>query len=184
MEKQYTKHYSVLFKESLDAMKLGMQNVDSPVLADMTFGGGGHSCAMAALSENVRVFSVDQDPDALENGYKLIKEKGLENNLFLNKMNYEQFPLWMRENHPELKLSGVLMDLGVSSHHFDQFDRGFSFREDAHLDMRMDYTNEKFYTAAEVLNTFDEEEMQLRHKKLQRTLIGIWEMKKMLMLKS
>jgi 16S rRNA (cytosine1402-N4)-methyltransferase len=159
MENQYTKHYSVLFKESLDAMKVGMGDDESPILADMTFGGGGHSCAMAQLSEKVKVFSVDQDPDALENGFKIIKEKKLENNLILTKMNYEQFPSWIRENHPELKLNGILMDLGVSSHHFDQFDRGFSFREDAFLDMRMDYKNEKLYTAAEVLNTFDEEDI-------------------------
>jgi 16S rRNA (cytosine1402-N4)-methyltransferase len=159
MEKKYTKHRSVLFEESLDAMKIGMDGVEAPYIADMTFGGGGHSCAMAELSESVKVYSVDQDPDALENGYKIIKEKGLEAKLFLNNMNYEQFPAWMKSNHPEIKLSGILMDLGVSSHHFDQFERGFSFREDAFLDMRMDYNNEKLYTAAEVLNTFDEEDI-------------------------
>ena len=159
MDNKYTDHYSVLFKESLDAMKVGMSETGEGYLADMTFGGGGHSCAMAKLENSLQVFSVDQDPDALENGYQKIEKEGLKDKLILTKMNYESFPSWFKENHPDKKLSGVLMDLGVSSHHFDQFDRGFSFREDAFLDMRMDYKNDQFYTAAEVLNTFSEEDI-------------------------
>lgn len=159
MSTEYKKHYSVLFSESMNAINIGINGIDNPVVADMTFGGGGHSCAMAELKDNIKVYSVDQDPDALENGYSLIKSKNLSEKLFLNKMNFENFPKWLKENHPEVKLNGVLLDLGVSSHHFDKFDRGFSFREDAPLDMRMDYTSESTLTAAEVLNSSDEEDI-------------------------
>jgi 16S rRNA (cytosine1402-N4)-methyltransferase len=130
-----------------------------PYFADMTFGGGGHSRALAELHKTSKVYSVDQDPDAIKNGQELIEKFSLQNNLFLHKMNYEQFPTWVEENNPDLKFHGILMDLGVSSHHFDKFDRGFSFREDAPLDMRMDFQNERLYTAEEVLNTFDEEDI-------------------------
>ena len=162
MSEQYTSHYSVLLNECLkflnDAYEAADDGLD-PFFADMTFGGGGHSSSLAKLHSNSRVYSVDQDPDAINNGNDLIQKLGLSKNLFLNKMNYEQFPDWIAENKPELKFHGILMDLGVSSHHFDKFDRGFSFREDAPLDMRMDFQNEKLYTAAEVLNTFDEEDI-------------------------
>lgn len=160
MTKTYTGHYSVLYRECLDAfISVSRDKKSKTIFADMTFGGGGHSLGIAKEIEDSNVYSVDQDPDALENGFKIIKEQGFDGRVFLNPMNYESFPSWVKENHPELKFDGILMDLGVSSHHFDQFDRGFSFREDAYLDMRMNFGDENTPTAADVLNSLSEEEI-------------------------
>ena len=156
---EYKSHYSVLFKECIDAFKQANPEKQKRIFADMTFGAGGHSIGTALNIEDCTVYSVDQDPDAIENGLKKIKENEVEGRVILNKMNFEQFPGFIKENHPDLKFDGILMDLGVSSHHFDKFERGFSFREDAFLDMRMDFENDKLYTAAEVLNQFDEEDI-------------------------
>jgi 16S rRNA (cytosine1402-N4)-methyltransferase len=159
MTSEYIQHYSVFYHECIDAFKEVNTNKEERIFADMTFGGGGHSLGIAKDILNSVVYSVDQDIDAINNGRKIIAENEFENKVLLNKMNFEQFPDWVIENHPELKFDGILMDLGVSSHHFDKFDRGFSFREDAPLDMRMDNQNDKLYTAAEVLNSFDEEDI-------------------------
>ena len=156
---EYTSHYSVLLNECLDAVSLGVEAIDNPIVADMTWGGGGHSLAMAKLFPESNVYSVDQDPDALANGARLIKEGNFEGRVHLNKMNFESFPDWFKLNHPDKKISGVIMDLGVSSHHFDKFDRGFSFREDAPLDMRMDHHDEDLETAADILNSYSEEDL-------------------------
>jgi 16S rRNA (cytosine1402-N4)-methyltransferase len=159
MSEEYLKHYSVLFKECMDFARNAGSDIESPKFADMTFGGGGHSLAFADLYDDAIVYCTDQDPEAIANGRKIITNTGKEQRVNLLKMNYEQFPEWMSTNKPEIKFNSILMDLGVSSHHFDKFDRGFSFREDAALDMRMDFENEKLYTVAEVLNTFDEEDI-------------------------
>lgn len=159
MAKQYTKHYSVFYNECLEEFSKVNPEKKTRYYADMTFGGGGHSLGVAKEIENSIVYSVDQDPDAIKNGNELIESFGLKEKVFLNKMNYEEFPSWVEQNHPELKFDGILMDLGVSSHHFDEFSRGFSFREDAPLDMRMDHENNEHYTAAEVLNSFSEEDI-------------------------
>lgn len=155
MGHEYKAHYSVLYRECLDAF----QKTKKVYFADMTFGGGGHSLGFAHELTDSIVYSVDQDPDALKNGWQKIKDLNLDQRVFLNKMNYEHFPAWFRDQHPDKKLDGILMDLGVSSHHFDQFERGFSFRQDAFLDMRMDHDNNENFTAAEVLNTFSEDEI-------------------------
>lgn len=157
MTREYKAHYSVLYNECIEALKDAAGDSPAPLFADMTFGAGGHSSGLAKVHEKGICYSVDQDPDALENGYKLIKDQGLEENLILTKMNFEEFPSWINDNHSEKKFNGILMDLGVSSHHFDKFDRGFSFREDAPLDMRMDHHDDSLATAAEILNEVDEE---------------------------
>ena len=160
MSDDYKDHYSVLYKECLAAFKdVNSKNSKPSIYADMTFGGGGHSLGIAKEIHLSTVYSVDQDPDALKNGQEKIKKMDMDGRVILTKMNYESFPSWIADNHPQLKFDGILMDLGVSSHHFDQFERGFSFRQDAFLDMRMDFTNEEHLTVSEVLNTFEEEEI-------------------------
>lgn len=156
-EELYKTHYSVMYDDCLKAFKEVSEAIAKPIFADMTFGGGGHSLGFAEEIPNCHMYSVDQDPEAYENGLKLINEKNISDRVFLNKMNFEIFPIWIQENKPELKFDAILADLGVSSHHFDKFERGFSFREDAPLDMRMDVGNDNIYTAAEVVNEMDEE---------------------------
>ncbi len=157
MSKNYGKHYSVMYKECLDALTLN--DSSSEIFADMTFGAGGHTFGLANSSDKAQVYSTDQDPDAIKNGNERIKENSLEGKVHLIKTNYTDFPQWVEQNKPELKFQGILMDLGVSSHQFDTFDRGFSFREDAPLDMRMDYENDEIETAADILNNYDEEDI-------------------------
>ena len=156
MTKEYTSHYSVMLPETLEFL---IPNCDGAFFyADMTFGGGGHTVALAKQTTTKSVFAVDQDPDAIKNGNERITNEALEDKIQLLKMNYESFPDWVEANHPNMKFQGIIMDLGVSSHHFDDFTRGFSFREEAMLDMRMDYEDNKL-TAREVLNQFSEEEI-------------------------
>jgi 16S rRNA (cytosine1402-N4)-methyltransferase len=153
---EYKKHYSVLFKECIDFLYLDSDE-ENPVLADMTFGAGGHTMGLASKSEKAKVYSVDQDPDALANGVKILKENNLDSRVTLLAMNFEYFPDYAIENN--LLFDGIMADLGVSSHHFDQFDRGFSFREDAPLDMRMNHKDNNEETAADILNNYSEEEI-------------------------
>jgi 16S rRNA (cytosine1402-N4)-methyltransferase len=156
MSEDYGKHYSVMYKECLDALKGGVVG-DNAIFADMTFGAGGHTVGLAKLFDHAHVFAVDQDPDAIKNGMERISKESLEDKITLIKTNYEGFPDWVKDNESELKFNGILMDLGVSSHQFDTISRGFSYREDAPLDMRMDYHNDKIETAADFLNNYDEE---------------------------
>lgn len=155
----YTEHYSVLLYEVLESFQDSSLKVTNPVFADLTFGGGGHSFNIVNKFPDAKLYSVDQDDDALENGHKKIKSYKLESRLFLNKMNFESFYDFIIENHPETKFNGIVMDLGVSSHHFEDFSRGFSFREDATLDMRMN-TSGNAKMAKDILNELSESELQ------------------------
>lgn len=152
----YSSHYSVMLTDCMKFLSENFETEQKLVLCDMTFGAGGHSLAMAERYPNARVFSVDQDPDALENGKKIILNKGLQGRMELLPMNFSKFPQWADEN---FKADAIIMDLGVSSHHFDSFERGFSFREDADLDMRMNNLDENIEKASDVLNSRSEEEL-------------------------
>jgi 16S rRNA (cytosine1402-N4)-methyltransferase len=161
----YTSHYSVLKKECLDFLceKVDTEN-SKAYFADLTFGGGGHSFEFLYRSKNFNVISTDQDPDALKNGYARIEKEKMEGRIELLNTNFVDFPKLIKEKHPELfdnenGLQGILLDLGVSSHHFDEGSRGFSFRFDAPLDMRMNYESDDFKTAEEIVNTYREDEL-------------------------
>ena len=159
METSYSAHYSVLNKEVtqfllapfLDGTK------GDPTFADLTLGGAGHTLALLSTYPRAQVIAVDQDLQSIENAQKKIKEHGCENRCQIIHTNFSNYKLW--SGVVEKKFSGIVMDLGVSSHHFDTAERGFSFREDGPLDMRMDQNNSEQLTAEEILNTASEEDL-------------------------
>ncbi|WP_071189463.1 16S rRNA (cytosine(1402)-N(4))-methyltransferase RsmH [Trichormus sp. NMC-1] len=116
---------------------------------DLTVGGGGHSRLILETSENVKVTAVDQDTDALTAAQQNLSEFGERVNFIHSNFANYQFP----ENYYD----GILADLGVSSYHLDQPERGFSFRNTANLDMRMN--QQQSLTAADVINDWDEKEL-------------------------
>lgn len=156
---EYLAHYSVMLKECLEALELGSKASGSKILADLTFGAGGHTFALSDHISGSTVYSTDQDPDALKNGEDNIKRRGKEGSVILLPMNFQEFPEWCEKNQMHGKLAGILMDLGVSSHQFDKMERGFSFRADAPLDMRMNYGDSSIPTAADLLNSRSEKEI-------------------------
>ena len=138
-----TYHVPVLLKESVD----GLDIKPDGIYVDVTFGGGGHSREiLRRLGSEGRLFSFDQDEDAEQN---IVDDS----RLTFVRSNFRYLKNWMRYYDVE-RIDGLLADLGVSSHHFDDADRGFSFRFDAPLDMRMN--KRARYTAANVLAEYDE----------------------------
>ena len=139
-------HNPVLLKQSVDALVV---NPDG-IYVDVTFGGGGHSREiLSRLSEKGRLYSFDQDTDALQNTidderFTLINQnfRFLENSLLMYGIT---------------QVDGVLGDLGVSSHQFDEAERGFSIRNSAPLDMRMNVM--QGLDAKRVINNFEEEQL-------------------------
>lgn len=137
-------HIPVLLQECVDGLRLRPDGT----YVDVTFGGGGHSREiLKRLGENGRLYSFDQDADAEQN----IPE-GDERFTFV-RSNFRYLSNWMRYYGVD-GVDGILADLGVSSHHFDAEERGFSFRFDAPLDMRMN--GRAGMTAADLVNTVDE----------------------------
>ncbi|WP_277069570.1 16S rRNA (cytosine(1402)-N(4))-methyltransferase RsmH [Prevotella corporis] len=145
-----TYHVPVLLKESIDGLNI---NPDG-IYVDVTFGGGGHSREiLSRLSSKGRLFSFDQDADAEQNIRDIDgQQQGVGKFTFV-RSNFRYLKNWMRYYGIE-KIDGLLGDLGVSSHHFDDEERGFSFRFDAPLDMRMNKRAGK--TAADILQDYDE----------------------------
>lgn len=139
-------HIPVLLKESVDGLDI---NPDG-VYVDVTFGGGGHSREiLSRLGDNGHLFSFDQDADAENN---IVDDPRF---TFVHS-NFRWLSNWMRYYDIE-HIDGLLADLGVSSHHFDDAERGFSFRYDAPLDMRMNREGGK--TAADLVNDDTEEHL-------------------------
>lgn len=156
---EYLAHYSVMLKECLEALDLGSKASGSKIFADLTFGAGGHTFALSDHVAGSTVYSTDQDPDALKNGEANIQSRGKVGAVHLLPMNFVEFPEWCEKNNMRGKFAGILMDLGVSSHQFDKMERGFSFRADAPLDMRMNYGDNNIPTAADLLNSLSEKEI-------------------------
>ena len=142
-------HVPVLLTESTGLLDIAGN--PSGVYADLTFGGGGHSREiLRQLGRNGRLFGFDQDIDALAN------VPGDSRFTFINgNFRFMRSALRLRGVG---RLDGVLADLGVSSHHFDDAGRGFSFRYDAELDMRMN--RKARLTARDVLNGYDMERLR------------------------
>lgn len=156
IEKTY--HVPVLLQQSVEGLIIRPDGV----YVDVTFGGGGHSrYILSKLGAGGRLFSFDQDADAEQrvlNGTWNPDEtlSGIDNRFTFIRSNFRYLKNWMRYYGID-QLDGVLADLGVSSHHFDDESRGFSFRFDAPLDMRMNKQSGK--TAAMILNEYGEEEL-------------------------
>lgn len=141
-----TYHIPVLMKDSVDGLNIG----SAGVYVDVTFGGGGHSREiLSRLDADGHLYSFDQDADAEKN---IIND----NRLTFVRSNFRYLKNWMRYYGVD-HIDGLLADLGVSSHHFDDESRGFSFRFDAPLDMRMNKRDGT--TAADLVNTYDEERL-------------------------
>lgn len=139
-------HNPVLLKESLDGLSVRRGGT----YVDFTFGGGGHSAGILELLGKGKLIAFDQDPDAADN-------KPEDKRLLLIRGNFRYVKNYLRFYGIE-KIDGALADLGVSSHHFDVAERGFSFRFDHKLDMRMNPEAEK--TAEQVLNQYEESDLR------------------------
>ena len=137
-----TYHVPVLLNESIDGLNIKPDGV----YVDVTFGGGGHSREiLRRLGKNGHLYSFDQDADAERN---IVHDE----RFTFVRSNFRYISNWMRYYGVE-HIEGLLADLGVSSHHFDDAERGFSFRFDAPLDMRMN--KRAGITAADVINDYD-----------------------------
>lgn len=141
-----TYHVPVLLQESVD----GLDIQPDGIYVDVTFGGGGHSREiLSRLGPKGHLYSFDQDADAEKN---IVAD----DRFTFVRSNFRYIRNWMRYYGVE-QIDGLLGDLGVSSHHFDDESRGFSFRFDAPLDMRMN--KRAGLTAADVLNDYSEEQL-------------------------
>ncbi len=141
-----TYHIPVLLEESVN----GMNIQPNGIYVDTTFGGGGHSrLILSKLGPKGRLLGFDQDEDAEQN---ILPDKRF---TFI-RSNFRYLSNFLRYYHAE-KVNAILADLGVSSHHFDDSERGFSFRFDGKLDMRMN--KRAGLTAADVVNNYEEERL-------------------------
>lgn len=140
-------HQPVMLKECIAALSI----IPDGVYVDCTFGGGGHSRAILHnLSANGRLYAFDQDTDAIANA-------PADDRLVMVPHNFRHLQRFLRLYQVQ-QVDGLLADLGVSSHQFDEASRGFSFRFDARLDMRMD--TRQGQTAADLLNSFSVTQLQ------------------------
>lgn len=141
-----TYHKPVLFEECLDGLNIN----PAGTYVDLTFGGGGHSRGLLErLGPDGKLYAFDQDPDAHANAIDDPRFTLIPQNFVL----LERFLRFYKA----IPVDGILADLGVSSHQFDEVERGFSIRGDADLDMRMDTTTGK--TAADILAEYEESEI-------------------------
>ena len=147
MEKdELTYHVPVLLKESVDGMNIQPDGT----YVDVTFGGAGHSREiLSRLGEGGRLLGFDQDEDAERN---IVNDT----HFIFVRSNFRYLHNFLRYHDIE-QVDAILADLGVSSHHFDDSERGFSFRFDGALDMRMN--KRAGMTAADIVNTYDEERL-------------------------
>ena len=142
-------HISVLLNETVDALNIKPDGI----YVDCTTGGAGHSSEiLRRLGENGRLIAIDQDPDAIE----VIKERiGHDKRVTVVHSNFSELKKILSDLDIEA-VDGIMADLGVSSHQFDKAERGFSYNNDAILDMRM---SQQGMSAKDVVNTYTEREL-------------------------
>lgn len=142
-----TYHVPVMLHEAVD----GMDIQPGGIYADLTLGGGGHTREiLSRMNQNAHLYGFDQDEDAEQNIPS-------DERFTFVRSNFRYLSNFMRYYEADGKVDAILADLGVSSHHFDDSERGFSFRFDGKLDMRMNKRAGR--TAAELVNTLNEEKL-------------------------
>lgn len=145
-------HEPVLLKETIEALNIKQNGI----YVDCTVGGAGHSIEiLKAMGPNGKLVAIDQDQDALIAATEVLKD--YKNQVFFIKCNYA----YLKQILDELgidEVDGVLMDIGVSSHQLDEGERGFSYHQNAVLDMRMDTSQE--LTAKDVVNNYSKEDLE------------------------
>lgn len=146
MTSQTVYHDPVMLEESISALNIKSDGI----YVDATYGGGGHSAAILERLKKGTLISFDQDQDSAD----LAKEN--ENLIFINQ-NFKYISNFLNFYGFE-QVDGILADLGISSHHIDTSDRGFAFRTDGPLDMRMNRNQDR--TAEDVLNEYPEEDLK------------------------
>lgn len=139
-------HNPVLLNECINGLNINPEGI----YVDVTYGGGGHSKEILKYITTGKLYAFDQDENA-------VKNKIEDNRLVLIKQNFRYLKNFLKM-YNALPIDGLLADLGVSSHQFDEPGRGFSTRFDSKLDMRMDSNTKQ--TAAEIINTYPEEELK------------------------
>jgi S-adenosyl-methyltransferase MraW len=146
-EDEVVYHVPVMLNESIE----GLAIIPNGIYVDVTFGGGGHSRKiLTCLGNSGKLYGFDQDADAEQN-------IPADNRFTFIRSNFRYLFNFARYHGIVGETNGILADLGVSSHHFDDKDRGFSFRFEGALDMRMNTRSGK--TAADVINNYPEEEL-------------------------
>ena len=144
-------HYSVMLKETVD----GLNVQPDGIYVDGTLGGGGHSLEICRrLGDRGRLIGIDQDKDAIHAAEERLQDH--RNKVTVVRSNYEDIERVLDQLGIS-KVDGIMLDLGVSSYQLDTAERGFSYREDAPLDMRMDDRNP--VTAADIINDYTESQL-------------------------
>ena len=145
------KHVSVLLDETITGLNIKPDGI----YVDGTLGGGGHAYEiLKKLSSKGRLIGIDQDGEALQAAGERLKE--FEDKVTLVRDNYCEIERVLKDLNIE-KVDGIVLDIGVSSYQLDNLERGFSYKSDAPLDMRMD--TRQVLTAADVVNTYSENEL-------------------------
>ena len=141
-------HYSVMLKETIEELKVKSDGI----YVDGTLGGGGHAYEVCKrLSDAGHFYGIDQDAAAIAAASQRLSEFG--NRVTIIRSNYCEMCKELRDRGVT-GVDGIVLDLGVSSYQLDEADRGFTYREDAALDMRMDQRQEK--TARDIVNGYSE----------------------------
>lgn len=146
-----TYHIPVLWRETVESLNVK----PNTIFVDGTVGGGGHTSLILKSNKSVKVIGVDRDNEALAFTSSRLKSYVKNGRLELVHANYKEIIDILTER--DIKVDGVLLDFGVSSHQLDEAERGFSFRFDAALDMRMDTTQS--CSAYDVINDYKEEDL-------------------------
>jgi len=146
------KHTSILLDEVIE----GLAIKENGIYVDGTLGGAGHSSEIVKRLKGGKLVGIDQDEDAIEASSERLKDYMEKNLAVIVRDNYRNMKAVLQSLSIE-RVDGILLDLGVSSYQFDEAERGFSYRFDAPLDMRMDRRSEK--SAAEIVNGYSEAEL-------------------------